>query len=75
MHYFGLAYFVVGDRGLGVEMHLNAFCNSIISYHLPSFDFAAMLFPGAIFKTEGAFGIIWECTFSLQRGVSAAKIS
>ena len=56
------------DWGLGVEMHFYHFGHSTISYLLPSFAFAAMLFPGAIFETERAFGITWELTYSLQRG-------
>ena len=70
MHDFGWAYLFVGDLGLGIGGgdSFDAFCHSTISYHLPSFAFAAMLFPGAIFETERAFGNIWGFTFSLQRG-------
>ena len=70
MHDFGLAYLVVGDGGLGIGGgdSFDAFCHSTISFYLPSFAFAAMLFPGAKFEAERAFGITWEFTSSLQRG-------
>ena len=56
------------DWGLGVEMYFNDFGHSTISYHLSSFAFVAMLFPGVIFETGREFGITRGFTFSLQRG-------